>query len=1136
MSRITEIPQLRPKKPAATWTPASLRWPFLTTLIAALCLSIVGLELVNWKIKQMGGLQLDNQAASNALRYVPTIFTIMVGVAWKGITSDFCMLTPWAAISGNWAKAKDSILLNYVDALDIVSVYTAFSHRHFMLALVIICGLLTGSSVALANALAREVIGAGIERSAKLLITEKFVYNGSLAVPLGWRSSLPRLEWQTYDNEDTEHGRFPWLTNTHVFPALNTQNYHANGTILNTVVDTFSASLVCTAVAYNTTYIQHGYNSSFVLEANSVANCSFPISQQIIWPFNSSSVLQYPPNNSSGLFDIPPISWSNITTCNAEDDYRLLATNVVLDIDKSANSPYIKDGHRTLYNSTNVWSSASVHATATGFLCTPHYWSIPASVAIDSTTGLVSTNFELLQNETQEIPSVGVGFDFLQAQLNNPYDASSIKVFEAAATNNQTSQHANSYDWYQFSGLKVMQKYAYLYLWNNAYTYNSSYSLRDPFMDTIARSSFSTIDLVNNATLFQQRLDLAFAQFMAALVSSTARTPQNTSAAGTAYTSTNYFLIRQDILHLLEAVLACLALVASLVLIFAKPRTYLTHHPGSLDQMSLLLANSPEADDVFEGLGQYDHRGLDRHLTDVYCRLSHSKDGNLQLQMIKAQLLRSSPDDHASSIELRPLYSQRPSPKSNALQTTIRIEPAGDSNANVNRHRPFALRTGSRAGILFSLGGMIGATIALYLVSKRRDGFNAESSSVPTAFSLVPTIILVIVGYCVASIQQAALTLATYSHLASNSARSGRAMVTRQIRDASRMLFDHFIDWSSVTIPCLALVIVFPVLKLMAAKLFYLSVGTFIVPAAFPVDISQIQVINNLSQWIPSSSAQSTAIAMGNYLSLQMGLSTQIYMWFDRVGSLNLPVISYNISSLLSGGPLTSQEDKFTARIMAMNTSTTCTAAKSGAFDLFATSCNSSTGYTFTFQCATDDCRTRFDLPLQVVNISRTVIPNHDDPSSYPYFGYSYPSLWDDSIDIMLANFSGLNSSKLDFTKIACDNKPINKSLFGDSVPTITAVNCTRNLNLVYANVTFARLYTGADGTISSDNGKSTNGDTVQEFRTTKTAQLFAAQQQSDWLTYSYDLDSMNLLLPQYQRQRGPHHFSYLMAVKDFTT
>lgn len=348
-------------------------------------------------------------------------------------------------------------------------------------------------------------------------------------------------------------------------------------------------------------------------------------------------------------------------------------------------------------------------------------------------------------------------------------------------------------------------------------------------------------------------------------------------------------------------------------------------------------------------------------------------------------------------------------------------------------------------------------------------------------------------------------------------------MLSHQIRDASRLLFEHFAtDWSLVAIPCLALVIAFPVLKLMATKLFYLSVGAAVVAKTFPVDTSQIQVINNLSQWVSSSTAIDNAISIGSFISLQMALSTEVYWHFDRIGSLNLPVMTYNISSLVPG-PQSATSDEFTARIMSTNTSTTCNAANPMDFVLSLTGCNDTAGYKFSFKCATDQCKEKYALPLATVDVSRTVYPNNTNLSGYPFFGYSYPSSLDDSIDIMVANFSGLTNSHLNLSDLKCDGTPLDASSLGGYMPTITAVNCTRSLNLVYANVTFSRIVAGTNDA-NDDSPTSMKNDNVQirDFRTTKTAQLFASKQQSAWIPVSYGEDSIEYIKPAILKTTWP--------------
>lgn len=711
-------------------------------LFMVFCVSIWALEMIDWRIKDMNGLRADNRSAVLALHYVPTITMILVGFAWKGVTSDICMLTPWAVISGKWAKAKDSILLNYVDTLDVVSVYTAAQHGHWTLSVVIACGFLTGVSVALANALAQATIGAGLQTAQSLNTADRFVINnGTLAVPLGWKNNLPYLQWDSYVGSTTNSGRFPWLINSYAFSALDTIGF-SDDTILSATVNTFSASLECVPITYSGTYSQSGYNSSLTLEGDGFKGCNLPISQSILWPFNSSSILKYPVNNASATFDIPPISWSNVTACNAEGDFRLLATNMILKIDKNLISPYVTNGTKTLYNSTNVWSKNSIEFKASGFVCSARYWSTPADIAVDVSSKLVSKNFNLHQDEVEELPGVGVGLDFLQAQLNNPYAVSSRKVFQAAATNNETSQRADSYDWSQFSKLKVMQKYAYLYLLNDASEYNqSTRSLRDPFLNSLVSSSQNTWELANNATLFQQRLSSAFAQFTAALVSASARDVFQEPIDGRVFRPGTYFKIRQAVLRSLELILAILALVTLVVLVHGRPRTYLTQHPGSLDQMAMLIADSPEIDGVFEGIDPYRHESLLRNLSDFYCRLSWSEGRNLQLELRREEEIKPGSSAKGQTFEMRKFKLQPSVHRYTTPRDSAFPEGSTQSHSKVHRHRPLGLRFGSRVGIILSLTGIVIATTVLCVVSDQRGGFSAPNSTMPAAFSLVSTLL-----------------------------------------------------------------------------------------------------------------------------------------------------------------------------------------------------------------------------------------------------------------------------------------------------------------------------------------------------------------------------------------------------------
>ena len=389
------------------WLPVSLRRPTLLAFIAFLLLNILSLELVKRAIDRMDMISADNKVAVNALKYVPTVITILIGFAWKGIASDYCLLQPWSTISGHWARVEDSILLNYVDSLDVVNVYVAVRHRHWMLAMVVACGLLSGVSVPLANSLPEAMIDVGRTTNVKLAKVDDFDINKIVQSPLNWQNPLAIYNWQRWVSVRREMSSEPWSSSSRAFPALDIAHYTGQK-IVTGRMDTFSANLSCTTLSYQGTYLSAQPNATFVLHANS-SQCRLPISQQVQWPHNSTTVSRFAIDNSTGTLDIPPISWSNVSDCNEDGDLRLLVTNIVLTIFPDAVSD----------NTTNippVWDSDTIAVNASGVICEPIYQMTPTDFATDVSTGLVDPYSVVHQDESRPIQDLSVGLDFMHAQ------------------------------------------------------------------------------------------------------------------------------------------------------------------------------------------------------------------------------------------------------------------------------------------------------------------------------------------------------------------------------------------------------------------------------------------------------------------------------------------------------------------------------------------------------------------------------------------------------------------------------------------------------------------------------------------------------------------------------------------------
>jgi len=126
------------------------------------------------------------------------------------------------------------------------------------------------------------------------------------------------------------------------------------------------------------------------------------------------------------------------------------------------------------------------------------------------------------------------------------------------------------------------------------------------------------------------------------------------------------------------------------------------------------------------------------------------------------------------------------------------------------------------------------------------------------------------------------------------------------------------------------------------------------------------------------------------------------------------------------------------------------------------------------------------------------------------YFTETFPSTTDDSLVVLIADFSPLQQSGLNLSTISCNNRTLGTETLGKFMPSIRAINCTRHINLVNANVTFARVATGG----TSGTTPLYKGEVITEFHERRTIVLYSSHQQSAWSPISYDPTSIELISP----------------------
>jgi hypothetical protein len=140
-------------------------------------------------------LSAENQITLNLVRYMPTLGVILMGYAFKGISSNLKKITPWANMSGKWATGSNSVLLDYVNDLEIVAVFTALRRKHWAVSAGLFGAFLCGALVPLANALTYVDLFSPRNTTTSFTQVSAFSFephplateNGSLKIP--WNST-----------------------------------------------------------------------------------------------------------------------------------------------------------------------------------------------------------------------------------------------------------------------------------------------------------------------------------------------------------------------------------------------------------------------------------------------------------------------------------------------------------------------------------------------------------------------------------------------------------------------------------------------------------------------------------------------------------------------------------------------------------------------------------------------------------------------------------------------------------------------------------------------------------------------------------------------------------------------------------
>lgn len=361
----------------------------------------------------------------------------------------------------------------------------------------------------------------------------------------------------------------------------------------------------------------------------------------------------------------------------------------------------------------------------------------------------------------------------------------------------------------------------------------------------------------------------------------------------------------------------------------------------------------------------------------------------------------------------------------------------------------------SRSCLLIAIIGTVVTLGILLRLSSYRSGFDAQATVRLLAWSYTPSAILVVLGYAIDGASSCTRALNPYMSLQRGSVSGQRSLLFNPV-DRSAFAMFSFQYWRNLDGAFFAsslVVIIYSVIKIMAAGLYIHSLSRHTFTANVDIDQSLIANLDKISRNTESRTSYSTAAY--EYAVFMLAPEVQFSSPPGIKGSLifsNLtssPLLRDTSQALDRGGSLS-------ANVPAIQVDVDCSAYNSEDFQVVRE------GGVVRVTCKSRSCRRYFsetkspspyDLP-----VNAQMWPGGFNISAMRAYRYSawvrgFDQAFGDTEDYDLAPISGL------FMKID-DYGPNSTSAtqrFNITPKAIAGFSCIRSLNKVNVNVTFTR-------------------------------------------------------------------------------
>ncbi|KAL5358714.1 hypothetical protein BJX96DRAFT_49740 [Aspergillus floccosus] len=992
------------------WVPPMLRPLALISLAVFSFAIIAALEILR-HYTEARVLSPDNEGILFSARYLPTLAIIALGYIVKGLASDLKKVTPWANMSGKWASGSHSVLLDYINALEIVAVFSALRRKDWAVFIGLVCAFICGALVPLANAVAyvdlfapRNIIATFIQTSAFRFDNAPLVMpNDSLTIP--WNSTGT----EPYARAISQHlGGAPrtlWTTENYVFDQFSVPST-PNATA-TAEVNAIAAALDCQQLRYSPRVIPNNGNINFAANPDDLeaAGCNVPLELRT---------------------DLPPIASSfaflNITQCSdhQHDDLRILAI-------------YLTGFRRP--NGTVYHDSSSI----TGLICSPRFTSQRVSLSVNSTNSEI-TAFSV-SSEPQPL-DIRTSTEALWIYLRNPLDSETQKIFGRA----QLDGVRGTYN----PGTKPvanMPNITSAMVWGR--------EARDPFMQVALHDHPEDAPIEYDD--FQGKVTEFAGNIWAELISFVARSRASNELPGSIAVTDKRIRLRAPVVITLEILLAVLGILAIIFALRLRPKTVLEQDPGSLAAGSIMLSASDAAVE----------KEMAKHA------LSSTQSMTTSLRSTRFMLRQRNAGQHPGvtidltrgpagqkSVEMVDMNRKN---LSEVTYQPVSENPDSDSSlakgTDLDGWRPIPFRFASRIALEIAVVVvMIGLGIMLWL-SNKHNGICEDTQVSYAALTLSASTILVLLGYCFAGVDASAQAQAPFNVL--RKGPNNKTIFTDDLTLLGR-LSGLGSGWMNTTLfaSAAAYLLIIPAMKLVAAGLFS-PISTEVVDVmSVQMDTSMTTHLENMHLEDPSNSS----IIIKQACDFAEWETNPVFGLRPRPGIVGNLVLD-NLTAVV-GTKNDISDGVIEARVSAIAVDIQCEPIPSSAFNLSIRLAGDGEGMYLTWGCTAEPCSGRSfgddylgsEFPSYLGQVSlKTPDEWHGyESDGLPASGTEYSIFLADLTSLGGSIHSFRNMTPLpygdDGTTFWATPDTLNVTL-----PTAIATSCRRNLTIVDVNATFAR-------------------------------------------------------------------------------